>query len=651
MKIFKVEIENYRQYIGKTCLEFSTTDKNITIIQGDNGGGKSNLMNAIVWCLFEDEMFKSKNNEGRQIINENIMASINTKETATATVSVTIGEDKPEFEFVRSSTFSKSVTGRTDYLESEFKGYHITAGGHDKIGDPEWEINKQFIPKDLRSFFFFDGEKMDQYFEDTSSVKSNVERISQIDVLNDVISTMNSTIRAIERDMGKLSPEGQEFSEQLQKLQDEKIKLENERTELTPIVTQYEDNKRKIDEYLKNNSNEIVKQKSKLRGSISAQRDQVLDQISSLKTEMKRIIADAIPIVYSYDALEFAAKLIDEETNKGTLPPNIKDVFLKELLDRGVCICGRTLDDDTCRQNIQDLLERIVPSDIAYDATQGKYTIKNIMSGFDFRPKIIEKLQKQMELETELQKFNEQLEAISEELTNYDEFEISEMENKRRTIETQINNTNSRIGFINGRLSTINDDINTVQDKLAQSSKDYQKYTRLEKQKNYAIELLNQFKLIKNKIITEVRVRLEKKTREYFFKMIWKKNAYSDVRILDFGNKYKISVLSHNRAECLGDLSAGERQVLALSFTAALYSVSGYNVPVIIDTPLGRISGATRYNIASALPEYLSETQLIMTMTDTEYTDEVRQAMNYAVGGEYKVIYDEETQTSKVVIM
>ena len=48
MKIYKIELENYRQYRGKHTIELSTDDaKNINIILGENKTGKTNLMNAI----------------------------------------------------------------------------------------------------------------------------------------------------------------------------------------------------------------------------------------------------------------------------------------------------------------------------------------------------------------------------------------------------------------------------------------------------------------------------------------------------------------------------------------------------------------------------------------------------------------------------
>lgn len=650
MKLYKATIENFRQYYGKICLEFSTTERNITIIQGDNGGGKSNLMNAIVWCLFDDEMFKSTKNVGRPVINETALSSLKGKETTTVSVSVVMGDEKPEYEFVRNVEYCKTASGSPERIGTEFKCYHITSTGHNKIPNPEWEVNNRFIPKDLRTFFFFDGEKMDQYFEDTSSVKNNVERISQIDVLNGVIDTINATIKSITRDMGKLSPKGEEFAKNLENLQDERKSLNDELERLVPEIEELKDIKFSIDSYLQNHSSNVVKEKSRRRDELIDQIKVIDEKIDSLNNKMKRYVSDAIPSVFAYNALVYASDLINEETSKGTLPPNVKDVFLKELLESGICICGRSLDEgESCRKNIQSLLDRIVPSDIANDATQGKYAIKSLISNIDFRSDLKSDMQEQIELEESKKNLSHTVSAISEELANSDIFEISKKEEDRRSIDEKISSKTQRIGYIKGSLSRIDRDISNTQDLLNQSNRDDQKYTYLYNQKECARNLLQKFQNIKQEILNEVRSRLEEKTREYFFNMIWKKSSFQDVQIIDLGSKYKISVLSPEGAECLGDISAGERQVLALSFTAALYSVSGYSVPVIIDTPFGRISGTTRDNIASSLPNYLSETQIIMTMTDTEYTDSVRESMKAAVGKEWRIQYDEKTRTSKVV--
>lgn len=52
VRIERIDLENYKQFVGKNQIEFSTDAKrNITLIRGINGSGKTNLVSAMRWCL------------------------------------------------------------------------------------------------------------------------------------------------------------------------------------------------------------------------------------------------------------------------------------------------------------------------------------------------------------------------------------------------------------------------------------------------------------------------------------------------------------------------------------------------------------------------------------------------------------------------
>ena len=55
IKLVSVEIQNYRQYYGNHKINFASREEGFTVIMGKNGEGKSNLLNAINWCLYEGE--------------------------------------------------------------------------------------------------------------------------------------------------------------------------------------------------------------------------------------------------------------------------------------------------------------------------------------------------------------------------------------------------------------------------------------------------------------------------------------------------------------------------------------------------------------------------------------------------------------------
>jgi DNA sulfur modification protein DndD len=142
----------------------------------------------------------------------------------------------------------------------------------------------------------------------------------------------------------------------------------------------------------------------------------------------------------------------------------------------------------------------------------------------------------------------------------------------------------------------------------------------------------------KEKVMEDVRREIEQQTNEHFLNMIWKEKTYANVEI---GEDYNVSVKHVSGCESIGTLSAGERQVLALSFVSALNNVSGFDAPLIIDTPLGRISSEPRIRIAKLLPSCFPNRQVILLMTDEEYTPMVRDALKDHVSKEFSIKFTE----------
>ena len=54
-RISSLEIENFRQYRNAHIKFSRDPQKAFTIIRGSNGAGKTNIMNAITWCLYGTE--------------------------------------------------------------------------------------------------------------------------------------------------------------------------------------------------------------------------------------------------------------------------------------------------------------------------------------------------------------------------------------------------------------------------------------------------------------------------------------------------------------------------------------------------------------------------------------------------------------------
>jgi DNA sulfur modification protein DndD len=95
------------------------------------------------------------------------------------------------------------------------------------------------------------------------------------------------------------------------------------------------------------------------------------------------------------------------------------------------------------------------------------------------------------------------------------------------------------------------------------------------------------------------------------------------------------------------DLSAGEKQIFAIAMLDALGRTSGRNLPVIIDTPLGRLDSHHRGNLVNHYFPKASH-QVIVLSTDTEVDQVFYKDLWPAVSHAYRVGYDPREGSSTV---
>lgn len=109
---------------------------------------------------------------------------------------------------------------------------------------------------------------------------------------------------------------------------------------------------------------------------------------------------------------------------------------------------------------------------------------------------------------------------------------------------------------------------------------------------------------------------------------------------------FSLAVRKHNGDLILASsLSAGERQLLAVAILWALAKSSGKVLPTVIDTPLGRLDGPHRKKLISNYFPVASP-QVLIFSTDEEITAEHYEALKPFIAKEYKINYNEDTESS-----
>ena len=342
MIIKSIKLENFRQYKNTNYVEFSTDpERNVTIILGVNTSGKTTLIQAFNWCLYETTTFKSKD----MLLNSDLAASLTYGTYAIVRVEVVLVHDNKEYTVVRSQKFYGTGNAHVRGDKSQLTVSYKEDNGNSAFVSPvecENTINK-ILPKGLSDYFFFDGERI-QDINNKKDVVAAVRGLMGLDIINEAVDHLdpNKSFSVISKLRGELNIGSDSKSRELRsnlssyqsQLQDKKARLET--------IEQEIDFARAEKERLA----ELLRSTAEVR-DLQKQRDRLNNELNNLDVSLKsandRILTD-----FNRDYLNFfiqplisKAKNILANSNKQVEGiPEMDATSIEYILKRGRCICG-----------------------------------------------------------------------------------------------------------------------------------------------------------------------------------------------------------------------------------------------------------------------------------------------------------------------
>ena len=175
MKFSNIKINNFRQYYKTVDFDLSTNDdKNIVVIGGKNGYGKTNFLISIVWCLYGEKISQIDDNFKKEIqkeknyssfMQQSINWSAQKEGIDTFSVSILVEEiELPEISKLSSNADKVLITRSRNTSTTEEKLSIVDPISNIEIFDNEEDkfnfINDYIIPIDAAKFVFFDAEKI-----------------------------------------------------------------------------------------------------------------------------------------------------------------------------------------------------------------------------------------------------------------------------------------------------------------------------------------------------------------------------------------------------------------------------------------------------------------------------------------------------------
>jgi DNA sulfur modification protein DndD len=141
-----------------------------------------------------------------------------------------------------------------------------------------------------------------------------------------------------------------------------------------------------------------------------------------------------------------------------------------------------------------------------------------------------------------------------------------------------------------------------------------------------------------------MRTKIEEEAQKIFALLVWKESQFPKIELTP---DYHLTVLDRWGAPARPELSAGERQLLSLSFIMALSKASNGSAPLVMDTPFGRLDSKPRENISEHLPQMVD--QLVLFVTGEELHGKAREMLKPHIGREYTLQWDKSTGCTAIV--
>ena len=630
MRIEKLKLHNFRQFIDTQEIEFATEEeKNITVLIGDNTTGKTTLIRAFEWILYDKNEFDKK-----ILLNQNVIDNMLVGEEQEVAGTICLNHNGKEYEIQRRQNYTCIGKGEVRERRSKAAIYYQQPDGQTKS-----EIRVDFasqieriLPKNLSGYFFFGGERLGA-IGSRDDIESAVKGLMGLDVLYNAMAHLKSVTNKLRK---SLDFSGDEEADKLQKEQAEKEELLKQRQEELKTVDNelryYRNEKEKYAALLK--ANETVREDQKRRERLEA-------ALTGLEARMQKAQSEYVS-AFSRDAFTFfgipllkeAVHMLEEAGDDVESVPDMTAETINYLLKRGYCICkkpiekGSPLERELLKERskqppeaIGSLVRRFQEQALDYLASGERYE-ETVFSRYEdirvVREEIAAGRDEMEELNKRLegQKDSEHLET---EYRNADK-KIAEFEEKKGRLLEEIGVYKNEIEDAAGRL-----------DNYAQNSK---KNARIRLQIDYACEVYEWVQKAYYEREKVIREDLEKKVNENFQK------TYHGSRTIMIDEKYRVKYYDVTTEE-----SDGLKAVKSLAFVSGLVElakealtlnsmvdVGPLYYPLVMDAPFSNIDTEHIRRVSELLPE--AAEQVIIALMEKDWNS-ASSVMSSRVGRVY----------------
>lgn len=602
----QITLKNFASYRGENTIDLlpKSPNKPIILIGGENGCGKTSLLDAFQLVLFGPAAQCS--NRGKLSYDGYLERCIN-RDTALedgSSIKLTfhfyLGGDKKHFNIER------AWARKGKKIQEQFWVYQITSNGirFEQSLSQNWaDYVEGFFPSQVAPFFFFDGEKIEKLADFENSGQLVHAAIHSLLGLN-TVDQLDIDLLALEKKKHKELASQEELF-QIDKIESElselksRIKEASEKTLLLTVQRDIAQNQLKeVEIRFRLQGGDLYEKRSELEEQLHAGQH----VIGQHEDNLRELAASGAPLILVKDLLNQIKIQADSEEHTRR-----EEIICEMLVGRDQALIDNLTQHETASE-ITNHIKLYLEADreVRRKSSQAERylnmhldDIKTLNTVLDTE---IPSLEQSIPIElSNLQNAREAVEVIQKSLSGVPDVDkISQILEERATALRHLEETTIA-------LKEVSDDRERI--KRQQDLKQSELKREMEKLESVRSESKDSFRMIqysakvritlelfRKRIVESNMTKIESLVIKSFNRLLRKHLLVNsieidretcEVKLLDSKNKH---VLPER-------LSAGERQLLATALLWGISKAAEKQLPTIIDTPLGRLDTSHRTNL------------------------------------------------------
>ena len=666
MYIEKITINNYRIYYGENTVTVApVSNRNISVISGDNGYGKTTFLTALVWCLYGNQMQEIDSFYKDRILaaggyKKYLASSMNRRALANGETKFHVSIDLKNVELpgiqCDSIQISRTcnITNLSDVL-TIFMDNRISELVDD-VGQQVF-IHDFILPKEIAKFFFFDAEKIVEIAEIQSlqekqllsQAYSEVLGIKKYEDLKNSLNDLRIRFRKdsandIEKAQFKdLGEEINRLTKSIRRKEQKKEKLISERDELRiKSDTSQEKLLREGNALTLSEIHELQDEKTRLYEDGKALMSEFKDLFEyvpfAITGKILAVIESQLDIEDKHRKSFIDKKLLRNKINTiiDNLERDTSDIsqkFDNEIKDYYLTKVHELLNRHLIEAEQEVELDNVM---FLHDFTNDeKNRFKAMLS--NLRTTYREKLQA---LNRSLRMNRAAYSDVSRKLAYAESIELDELVKSYRLEKESIDR---HIRSIDGETLELSQNIGALENSLiakkrlfeeiARKIKVNEKYQDKDKLVTRLIEELDTFIM---RMKSEKKNSLEERVLSNLNMLMHKKDFIHRVIIEINSDILDIHLIDRRGKEIRkDDLSKGEQQLYATAILKALVEESGIDFPVFVDSPLQKFDDKHSRNIITGFYPQISKQVVIFPLLNKELNEDEYELLIKHVGSAF----------------